>query len=214
MLIPYTQPFQSNMSHIKKDFMKKITIIFSLLFLIISGILIFHSCSKDNDNNQCLVSGYVFGRSFEKCGCCPGWLVRTANDTLKFLEVPENSLLTDLVNFYGYPIPIKFSYLDDSGYCSEVYKIMTCIEFYLDKNCPKEGVIIGYDYTECACCGGWFIKVGQDSIMAGILPIESKVWEKVEISGFPIEVQLDYEDFNDSLICNDLYKKINCFTLK
>ena len=195
--------------------MKKNTIIIVLLGLLITGISIFNSCSKEQDKEtHCRVSGYIFDRSFEKCGCCPGWLVKTGNDTLKFLELPENDVLTDLINFYGYPIPVRFSYKDDSGYCSNVYKIITCIEFDLDERCAKDGLITGYDYTECACCGGWIIKVGQKTIKARLLPLESKVWKIAESSGFPIEVQLDYEDPADSTFCNSAYKRITCFKLK
>jgi hypothetical protein len=100
--------------------------IFLIITVSIAGILIMHSCSK-NDDNECKFSGSVIGRNLEKCGCCPGWLIKIDDDTLKFLSVPNEDLLCDLVNFYGYPIPIEFDYKDDNSSC--FYKIMTCIDF-------------------------------------------------------------------------------------
>ena len=151
--------------------------------------MIIHSCSKDKDDKQnCSISGNVIGYNPDKCGCCPGWLIKFGNDTLKFLTVPNDDLLSDLVDFYGYPIPIKFNYKDDNSSCSDYYKIMTCIEFDLRLNCSKDGEIIDYNGTECGCCPGWIIKVGQDTIKVLNLPLENQVRVMFETKGFPISI--------------------------
>ena len=191
-----------------KQKLKALLLILSLLV----AILIIHSCSKDyNNKTTCSISGNVIGFNPDKCGCCPGWIIKHGDDTLKFLTVPDNDLLWDLVNFYGYPIEIMFNYTDDTGSCSDLYKIMTCIEFNMNSNCSKTGEIIGYNSTECLCCPGWIIKTEQDTIKVFNLPIESQVRNIVEVSGFPISVKLDYENISGT--CEDFYKKITCIII-
>ncbi|NLN94873.1 MAG: hypothetical protein GX128_01710 [Bacteroidales bacterium] len=178
----------------------------------IIGILIIHSCAKDNDDKmKCSISGSVIGYNPDKCGCCPGWLITNGDDTLKFLTVPDNELLWDLVNFYGYPIAIQFNYKDDNSSCADYYKTMTCVEFDLDLNCSKTGEIIDYNGTECMCCPGWIIKTGKDTIKVLNLPIKSQVRNIVETSGFPIPVKLDYENISGT--CKDFYKKVTCIKI-
>lgn len=186
--------------------------IFIIITCLLAGVLIINSCSKDDDDkNKCTHSGIVIDRILDKCGCCPGWLIKSDNDTIKFLNIPNENLLCDLVNFYGFPIPIKFNYKDDNSSCSKYYKIMTCVEFDLGMNCSKVGEIIDYNGTECGCCPGWIIKVGQDTIKVLNLPIESQVREISETKGFPISIKLDYENITGS--CEDFYKKVTCMTL-
>jgi hypothetical protein len=180
------------------------------IFLLLSVYLI-SSCSKNNDDSICQISGNVIGYNRDKCGCCPGWLVTHGMDTLKFLTVPENEQLRDLVNFYGYPVPIRYDYKNDESSCSDSYKIMTFIEFKLELNCSKTGEIIDYDETECDCCPGWIIKTGNDTIKVLNLTIESQVRDIVETSGFPIHIKLDYEDISGS--CEEFYKKLTCFQI-
>lgn len=119
---------------------------FIILACLVAGLLTIYSCTKDNDKYiNCTISGSVINRSLEKCGCCQGWLIKTGNDILKFLSIPYEDLLCDLVNFYGFPIPIKFNFKVNNSYCSDFYKIMTCIDFDLELNCSKEGEIIDYN---------------------------------------------------------------------
>ena len=192
--------------------MKRNKILIALIPLLIISGLIFKSCTEENNNEPiCSISGNVVGYNPDKCGCCPGWLISDGVDTLKFETVPNNDLLWDLVNFYGYPVPITFNYSDREGSCSDFYKEITCIEFNLDMNCLKSGQIIDYNGTECMCCPGWIIKIGQDTIKVLNLPIESQVREIVETSGFPISIELDYEDISGT--CEEFYKQITCIKL-
>ena len=61
---------------------------------------------------------------------------------------------------------------DDPGYCSE------------------EGIILGIDYRECACCGGWFIEINSDTLRALDLPQEFQ--ENLNEDEFPLPVYLEW----------------------
>ena len=58
--------------------------------------------------------------------------------------------------------------------------------------CPglKAGRIIGPDLSLCACCGGWFIEVGTDTLRTFTLPGDFKIGSSTD---FPVEVCLSYE---------------------
>lgn len=183
-----------------------------LVLSIITFGLASQSCTKDSDEKAaCTIPGNVIGANYENCDCCPGWLISDGDDTLKFENVPDNELLQDLVNFFGYPIPITFNYKDDIGQCADSYKIMTCIVFSINTDCPKSGEIIGYNGTECACCPGWIIKTGNDTIKVMNFPIESQIIEIANEEGFPIPIKFDYENITGP--CEDFYKKITCAAL-
>ncbi len=183
----------------------------TLTNILLISVFLISSCSKTKDDNHCQISGSVIGYNPDKCGCCPGWLITNDTDTLKFLNVPENEKLWDLVNYYGYPIPVQYDYMNDNSSCSDHYKIMTCIDFKLDINCSKTGEIIGYNATECGCCPGWIIKTGNDTIKVLNFPIENEVRERFETTGFPISIKLDYENISGP--CEDFYKKITCMQI-
>jgi hypothetical protein len=180
----------------------------TLINILLISVFLISSCSKTKDDYNCRISGNVIGYNPDKCGCCPGWLITNDSDTLKFLTVPENEQLWDLVNFYGFPIPISYDYKNDIGSCADHYKIMTCIDLKMELNCSKTGEIIDYNGTECGCCPGWIIKIGNDTIKVLNLPIESQIREIFEDSGFPISIKLDYENITGS--CEEFYKKVTC----
>ncbi len=200
------QPSYKYIILIKKGNMKS-----NLTIILLVSVLLISSCSKSKDDSVCQISGNVIGYNPDKCGCCPGWLITRDTDTLKFLTVPQNEYLQELVDFYGYPIPIRYEYKNDNSTCSDFYRIMTCIEFDLNLNCSQSGVIIDYNGTECGCCPGWIIKTGNDTIKVLNLPIESQVRDILETSGFPINIKLDYENISGS--CEDFYKKVTCIQL-
>lgn len=73
-------------------------------------------------------------------------------------------------------------------------------------NCEKEetacpglesGRIIGPDLRLCACCGGWFIEVGTDTLRTFALPDDFKI---DPLADFPVEVCLSYEP--DTVACD------------
>lgn len=68
--------------------------------------------------------------------------------------------------------------------------------------------IIGQDYRLCACCGGWFIELGEDTVRAFAFPDE---YIMDSLATFPINVCLSYEDysgacapFGDLIIVNSI----------
>ena len=56
--------------------------------------------------------------------------------------------------------------------------------------CTEEGIITAVDYRECACCGGWFIEIGGDTLRAPDLPQEFK--EGLDSNEFPLPVYLEW----------------------
>lgn len=53
------------------------------------------------------------------------------------------------------------------------------------------GTIIGGDLRMCMCCGGWFIKIDNDTLRFGNLPQDSNI--DLQIESFPLEVRLNWE---------------------
>lgn len=60
-----------------------------------------------------------------------------------------------------------------------------------DRGYKDSGTIIGPDYRKCMCCGGWFIKIDQDTLRFDRLPR----WCAVELTDvmYPVEVYLDWQ---------------------
>lgn len=56
--------------------------------------------------------------------------------------------------------------------------------------CSEEGVIIGIDFRECACCGGWFIEIEDDTLRAMVLP--QPFTETLDPNEFPLPVYLEW----------------------
>jgi hypothetical protein len=53
-----------------------------------------------------------------------------------------------------------------------------------------DGTITGPDYRKCACCGGWFITIGNDEYTFWALPAGSSL--DLENEKFPLKVKLDW----------------------
>lgn len=56
----------------------------------------------------------------------------------------------------------------------------------------QEAKIIGQDVRLCACCGGWFIELGADTVRTFTFPDEY-ILDSIPV--FPIEVCLSYEEY-------------------
>jgi len=182
-----------------------------VIILLLPAGIIFKSCTKSEDDTRCDYSGEVISYVYDKCACCPGWVIVTGFDTLKFEKVPENGYLWDLVYAYGFPVDINFSYKNTNDACVDSYKEMTCIDLHKEINCSQSGLIIEYDYTECLCCPGWLIKTGNDTIKTATLSNETILWDVVETKGFPIEIMFDYKEKQGA--CKDFYIEVTCITL-
>lgn len=57
-----------------------------------------------------------------------------------------------------------------------------------DTGAWDDGVILGVDYRECVCCGGWFIEIGEDTLRAQVFPDDFEVGDR-----YPIPVRLRWE---------------------
>ena len=56
--------------------------------------------------------------------------------------------------------------------------------------CSEEGIITGIDLRACACCGGWFIEIGGDTLRANDLSQQFK--EDLSPYEFPLSVYLEW----------------------
>ena len=56
--------------------------------------------------------------------------------------------------------------------------------------CSEEVTIIGEDYRDCACCGGWFIEIDGDTLRAVDLPQEFK--ESFNSNEIPLQVYMEW----------------------
>lgn len=73
--------------------------------------------------------------------------------------------------------------------------------------CTKEsdnykslGIILGPDVRDCACCGGWYIKIDTTEYEFDTLPDNTNIDLQKEI--FPLNVKLDWQ-LSDRLPCTD-----------
>lgn len=69
-----------------------------------------------------------------------------------------------------------------------------------DEAFPKKGVITGPDMSMCACCGGWFIQIGEETFRFDKLPMGSGI--DLENETFPIKVRLDWKKDEKACISN------------
>jgi hypothetical protein len=73
---------------------------------------------------------------------------------------------------------------DDPGYCSE------------------KGIILEVDYRECACCGGWFIEIGNDTLRAVDLPFEFQ--QSLSNDEYPLPVYLEWSPMEDPCLGDEI----------
>lgn len=57
------------------------------------------------------------------------------------------------------------------------------------------GVILGYDYRKCICCGGWWIEIKSDTLR--ILNMPSDFNNILMDEEMPVSVLLDWKDMED-----------------
>jgi len=57
--------------------------------------------------------------------------------------------------------------------------------------CSDEGLLLGADPRDCACCGGWFIEIEGDTLRANALPEE--FINSFDYSDLPLPVLLEWE---------------------
>ncbi|MEM7373152.1 MAG: hypothetical protein AAF587_31300 [Bacteroidota bacterium] len=58
----------------------------------------------------------------------------------------------------------------------------------VEESLLDEGTILKPDYRLCACCGGWFIEIGDETYRMTVLPPESAL--DLSSGQYPVEVLL------------------------
>ena len=93
-------------------------------FRIIIIFLVFIEC--DTDTSICRYEGQIVGYDGTECGCCPGWLIKANDDSIKILSLPSEVNLWEVARNKGYPIPIEIEYRNFEGDCDQYYKELVC----------------------------------------------------------------------------------------
>lgn len=94
--------------------------------------------------------------------------------------------------------------------------ITCCVSLLILISCGKkkdlmsEGNIIGQDAALCACCGGWFIEIDNNTYRFNNLPEDSEL--DLMDASFPVSVQLEWivdsvGCIGDEILINELKKK-------
>ena len=79
------------------------------------------------DNEECSITGQIVDYDGTECLCCPGWIIKTGNDTIKVLNLPIETQIRNIVETSGFPVAVKLDYKNSTGTCAEYYKEVTCI---------------------------------------------------------------------------------------
>lgn len=68
----------------------------------------------------------------------------------------------------------------------------------------ERGVITGIDYRKCIhpCCGGWYIKIGEDTLRAPELP--SEFANTLDSEDFPLPVCLRWQPYADPCMGDEI----------
>jgi len=91
-----------------------------------------------------------------------------------------------------------------------------CMSLLLMTACKKEnslqsnGQITGADPRMCACCGGWFINIDNETYRFYDLPAESDL--DLTNASFPIQVELNWNTtgngcMGDEIVIDELKRK-------
>lgn len=91
-----------------------------------------------------------------------------------------------------------------------------CMSLFLITACKKEkslmstGQITGADARMCACCGGWFINIENETYRFYELPGGSNL--DLTTASFPIDVELNWNSnskgcMGDEIVIDELRKK-------
>jgi len=82
-----------------------------------------------------------------------------------------------------------------------------------EKDCPDNltsGIIIGLDFRKCACCSGYWIEVGNDTLRTFTLPENIEIADTNFVDGLFIPVCLSYEKANN---CQNFEELIDIKTM-
>ncbi len=91
-----------------------------------------------------------------------------------------------------------------------VLSLVSCSES--DDKCAKTGKVIGYDYTLCACCGGWLVEYADTLFRFYTVPEEDELQDWINKYSFPITIRFDDENLMSP--CSDYKAKtMTCIEL-
>lgn len=93
---------------------------FSIILLLIVG------CGKAAQ--KCKFQGQIVGYDGTECMCCPGWIIKANEDSIKILSLPNETELWEIARSKGYPIDIEIEYQSYQGDCDHSYKELLCFE--------------------------------------------------------------------------------------
>ncbi len=91
-----------------------------ILFLILAG------CEEES--SQCKYNGQIVGYDGTECLCCPGWLIKVNDDSIKIQNLPDENTLWEKARKEGYPISISLEYEDIVEQSCNNYKKLICFE--------------------------------------------------------------------------------------
>ena len=66
----------------------------------------------------------------------------------------------------------------------------------------SDGVITGYDYRKCICCGGWFIVIQDSTYRFKEIPKDGILYLNNET--FPLTVELDWKKSTEPCIGDEI----------
>lgn len=80
----------------------------------------------------------------------------------------------------------------------------------LDVNALDEGTITKQDFALCACCGGWFIEIGDETYRMPVRPADAEL--DLSSDNLPMDVLLRWEletdpCLGDEIIVSEIRKK-------
>ncbi len=81
-------------------------------------------------------------------------------------------------------------------------------------DCPDDlasGIIIGFDFRKCACCSGYWIAIGKDTLRTFTLPENIVIADTNFVDGLFIPVCLSYEK---SMDCQGFEELIDIKTMR
>lgn len=99
-----------------------------IILTLLTIILILNSCYKNDEPGNCNKTGEIIFYEYKECLCCPGWVIKIGNDTIKTELLPNQEIVMDEIEKNGFPISILLEYKDTTGICNLKYKKITCLE--------------------------------------------------------------------------------------
>lgn len=71
-----------------------------------------------------------------------------------------------------------------------------------ENECPDEARVLGGDYRECMCCGGWFIEIQSDTFRFQTLPEGSDI--ELDQNKMPIDVYVEWEKVEEPCLGDEI----------